>query len=294
MTSLTLALALSAVGPARLTGPADVIQLCRHLTGLMDGAPSREPVERARQAEAADKAHQDALDREYEIRLDAREFRFGEYDPRAEVLDVGSRLAAGHGLLDLQPGDVALELDASPAEASQAYKLWRRGQGSLRVTFDLDDATTCDGSPQSPPWLLPVRVLSLSFVDDRGELLLNGANGLAAHVVDLDRPPGISVQPVVALQGVVDPARVAGSIQRTAGLQQCYARALGQSPQLEGTVVFRALIDRQGRPSALQVAIEDLGQPELVGCLGESLKTSTFAGAAPGAQLLVPLELRRM
>jgi len=287
-----LAVLLAANGPTRLTGPADAVELCRHLTGLMDTPPANDPVELAAQEEAAQKQQSEVLDSEFEVRLPPREFRFGTYDPHAEVLDVGSRLTAGHGLIDLQPGDVALELDASPAEASRAYHEWSAGKGTLRVTFDLDDATRCEGSPFSPPWFLQIHVLSLSFVDQGGELLLNGANGLASHEVKSRGRPEIAVQPVVPLNGRVDAKRVAGSLQGSASMQQCYVQALGAAPELEGTVVFQAKIDGHGRPTDLLVTLEDLGSPDLVTCLGSSLKGVTLAGAAPGAQLLLPLELR--
>jgi hypothetical protein len=290
--SATLAVLLAANGPTRLAGPADAVQLCRHLTGLLDSPPASDPVELAAQEEAAEQRQSQVLDSEFEVRLPPREFRFGSYDSHAEVLDIGSRLTAGHGLIDLQAGDVALELDASPAEASRAYHQWREGKGALRVTFDLDDATRCEGSPFSPPWFLQVHVLSLSFVDQKGEILLNGANGLASHDVKSHGPPAIAVQPIVPLNGRVDAKRVAGSLQGSAGLQQCYTQALGATPELEGTVVFQARIDGRGRPTDLLVTLEDLGSPDLVSCLGSSLKGVTLAGASPGSQLLLPLELR--
>lgn len=295
-TALTLLVSLStsAQAPARLSGPADVVELCRHLTGLLDSPPSDDPVERARQEEQAAQQQTAAYDREYEIHLPPREFRFGNYDSHGEVLDVASRLSAGRGLLDLQPNDVALELDASPAEASEAYRQWRAGKGLLRVTFDLDDVSRCEGSPASPPWLLPVRVLSLSYVSEGGALWLNGANGLAAQGGRATRPPGIAVAPVVPLAGRIDAKRVAISVQGSDGLQACYAHALDLTPQLEGTVVFEAKIDGRGRTSELQVTLEDLGVPELVTCLGNSLRGVRLAGASPGSQLLLPLELLRL
>ena len=292
MISTALAVLLAANGPIRLAGPADAVQLCRHLTGLLDTPPANDPVEFAAQEEAAEKRQAEVLDSEFEVRLPPREFRFGSYDSHAEVLDVGSRLTAGHGLIDLQPGDVALELDASPAEASHAYHQWTEGKGVLRVTFDLDDTTRCEGSPFSPPWFLQVHILSLSFVDQAGEILLNGANGLASHELKSRGRPEIAVQPVVPLNGRVDAKRVAGSLQGSASLQQCYTTALGAAPELEGTVVFQAKIDGHGRPTELLVTLEDLGSPDLVTCLGTSLRGVTLAGAAPGAQLLLPLELR--
>ncbi len=286
---------LLASAPVRLTGAADVVQLCRHLTGLIDAPPAGDPVTRAAQVGVARKAQAEALDQEYEVLLPPREFQFGDFDSRAELLDVGTRLAAGHGLLDLEPLDANLQLNAAVDEARAAYQPWAAGKGSLRVTFDLDEETTCEGSPATPPWLLTVHLLSVSFVDDAGRLVLDGANGLAVTGSPrLDRSPGISVQSVVALEGHVDPARVASSVQDTAGLQQCYDQALGKSPQLEGTVVFQAQIDGKGRPSVLKVALEDLGRPELVGCLGDSLRSAVLAGVSPGAQLLLPIELRRL
>jgi hypothetical protein len=102
------------------------------------------------------------------------------------------------------------------------------------------------------------------------------------------------VQSVVALEGKIDTARVAVSVQGSSGLQRCYSQALDRTPELEGTVVFQTKIDAKGHPSALQVTLEDLGRPDLVGCLGESLRGVTLAGASPGTELLVPLELRRL
>ena len=194
--------------------------------------------------------------------------------------------------IDLQPGDVV------PRARRLAFSRLRApitsGSEGVRCASPsiLERTPTAVRAVPWPPWFLQIYVLPLSFVDQAGEMLLNGANGLASHEVKSHGRPEIAVQPVVPLNGRIDAKRVAGSLQGSAGLQACYAQALGAAPELEGTVVFQAKIDGRGRPTDLLVTLEDLGSPDLVTCLGSSLKDVTLAGASPGAQLLLPLELR--
>jgi hypothetical protein len=279
-----------------LDGAVQVTDLCRSLSDRPVGANNPNPVERAAGMTAAKGRRERAVQEVYRTTIDAAAFRFRRYEPDAERLVIDTRwpLQAAKGWLALDPGRQEIALTASPELAQRAYQFWRDGQVRIVLTFELEDDAQCGGMELIAPRPLAIGAVTVALEDLSGHTLLQGADDLTAPEGSAElsgREAAVHVATVVVLSGHADPAKLTAGLRGHDELKQCYAQALAAQPLLRGTVVFQADIGRGGRAGRLRVALDDLDDPNVVGCLYDKLSGLRLAGAESGARLLVPIEL---
>jgi hypothetical protein len=236
------------------------------------------PVSAADQKASYEEKRKAALELEYLLVLQPREFQIAEVDTSAGTISIDTTrpfrgLGGSLTIYDIEVDELTLHMD--PANTKAAEAAISGGHATLAVTFKVAR------DEQSPCFATTARayILATDFVS---AALRNGATVLAQTSEEdgfapqnaIKGTPSVELVPMSTDGGAPLPPEFQTRLAKVKpDVQRCYETALVKDPSLDGSVVFGWDV-RSGK-TVPSVQADSVQNDEVVGCLTKAISAVT-------------------
>jgi hypothetical protein len=260
-----------------LQGAEDVARLCRALLPAERLRIDGNAVDRGEAEDRHDAERDRALERRYRVVIPSNRIVFAPFDSQARKLGLSFRaeLRAADGALRVWTiRDRGLPVDVDAETARRILAAQAASRLTLEIVFALADDATCGGTAATRRWALGMDPVSWTYLEDQVPLARSGAaaDRPAVTLAQGARPRVEVGEPVAGPPG----ARAQVDARR-AGLEACYADALGRDPALDGVLVADLA------PGKTEIAADSVGDPALARCVRTALEGAVSGGSAKAA-----------